>query len=159
MAPRVKRLRLQSAMAFALAIVALAIVAPATAVDDSALRRVIREASLTPYGSFKPAADFRYPDVTTGHPLSQPLIGHTSGDSTLAFSPDGKTLASGSFEKSVRLWHVPTGQPHGTSGCIVPPSTVISVPMSESAWRDRIRSFEISAIEAKASPRNPMERT
>jgi thiol-disulfide isomerase/thioredoxin len=48
----------------------LAIVAPATAVDESELRRVIREAGLTPYWSFKPAADFRYPDVTTGRPLT-----------------------------------------------------------------------------------------
>ena len=35
-------------------------------------------------------------DVTTGQPLSPPLIGHASLVTDVAFSPDGKTLASGS---------------------------------------------------------------
>jgi WD40 repeat protein len=42
-----------------------------------------------------------------------PLQGHTSVVWTVAFSPDGKTIVSGSLDKSLRLWDVATGQPHG----------------------------------------------
>lgn len=40
------------------------------------------------------------------------LEGHLAGISTLAWSPDGKTIASGSDDKSIRLWDVSTGKPY-----------------------------------------------
>ncbi len=39
-------------------------------------------------------------------PLGPPLTGHTNGVDSVAFSPDGHTLASGSFDATVRLWDV-----------------------------------------------------
>ena len=39
------------------------------------------------------------------------LKGHTEAVSSIAFSPDGQTLASGSLDDTVRLWDVNTGEP------------------------------------------------
>jgi WD40 repeat protein len=50
--------------------------------------------------------------------LSAPLTGHTDRVTTVVFSPDGRTLTSGSDDQAVRLWNVtdpghptPWGQP------------------------------------------------
>ncbi|HSZ30685.1 MAG TPA: WD40 repeat domain-containing protein, partial [Pseudonocardiaceae bacterium] len=45
--------------------------------------------------------------LTTGNTaLSTPLTGHTDWVNSVAFSPDGHTLASGSSDQTVRLWNV-----------------------------------------------------
>jgi hypothetical protein len=41
--------------------------------------------------------------------LRHSLMGHTNCVYTLAFSPDGKTLASGSMDQTVKLWDTATG--------------------------------------------------
>jgi thiol-disulfide isomerase/thioredoxin len=42
----------------------------AGASDDVDLRRIVREAGLVPYWSFKAAKDFSYPEVNTARPVS-----------------------------------------------------------------------------------------
>ena len=38
------------------------------------------------------------------------LTGHQSPVNSVSFSPDGKTIASGSYDKSIKLWNVADGQ-------------------------------------------------
>jgi WD40 repeat protein len=54
------------------------------------------------------------------------MYGHTNNIYALAFSPDGKTLASGSMDQTVRLWDVATGNLRET---IVPGETGTSSGM------------------------------
>jgi WD40 repeat protein len=49
--------------------------------------------------------------LTTNSRLMTFLHGHTTSVSSVAFSPDGHTLASSSLDNTVRLWDVATGQP------------------------------------------------
>ena len=57
-------------------------------------------------------------DPAHPEPLGQPLYGHTARVTSVAFSPDGHTLASGSGDDTIRLWNLtdpahpaPLGQP------------------------------------------------
>ena len=53
-------------------------------------------------------------DVATGRQIGTPLTGHTDAVCSVAFSPDGKTLASGSDDGTVRLWDVATHRQIGS---------------------------------------------
>ena len=38
------------------------------------------------------------------------LKGHTGEVSSVAFAPDGKTLATGSWDQTVKVWDITTGK-------------------------------------------------
>ena len=48
-------------------------------------------------------------DAQTGHPVLEPLEGHTDRVWSVAFSPDGKRVVSGSDDKTTHIWDVQTG--------------------------------------------------
>jgi WD40 repeat protein len=52
-------------------------------------------------------------DVATGKEQAT-FKGHTSWVNSVAYSPDGKTLASGSFDQTIKLWNVTTGKEQAT---------------------------------------------
>ena len=52
-------------------------------------------------------------DVATDRPIGGPLTGHAGGVFAVAFSPDGKTLASGNSDGTITLWNVATDRPIG----------------------------------------------
>ncbi|MFQ5858691.1 MAG: WD40 repeat domain-containing protein, partial [Anaerolineae bacterium] len=50
--------------------------------------------------------EIRLWDVATGRLIGQPLAGHTDVVWSVAFSPDGQSLASGSDDTTIMLWDV-----------------------------------------------------
>jgi WD domain, G-beta repeat len=70
-------------------------------------------------------------DADTGHPIGDPLQGHTGQVSCVAFSPDGRRVVSGSWDATVRVWDAATG-------------AATSTPRFKVADRNGIR-FELGA--------------
>lgn len=61
-------------------------------------------------GSIDKKTDYiRLLDFTTGEE-NKKLRGHTKNVESVAFSPDGRTLVSGSRDKTIRFWNVTTGK-------------------------------------------------
>ena len=77
------------------------------------------------------------------------LTGHTAGVLSVSFSPDGHTLASGSYDETVRLWDVGTGNPLRTlTGHTSYVASVSFSPdgrtLASGSWDDTIRLWEVS---------------
>ena len=72
--------------------------------------------------------------------MGAPLRGHTNSVTSLAFSPHGKLLATGSTDKTVMLWDVASRSRVGDRGCVhEQPVTALAffIRLSRSAWLDR----------------------
>ncbi|KAG2136357.1 uncharacterized protein EDB93DRAFT_785679 [Suillus bovinus] len=78
-------------------------------------------------------------DTGTGKPISQPLLGHTDGVTSVSFSQNGTHIISCSYDGTVRVWHTVIGKSkdhaeedcsssssHGS--CIPHPTAAIPTP-------------------------------
>ncbi len=81
------------------------------------LLAVARTATQIPACLIRPRTWFPSPSRRGQHdrharhwPCNGSLTGHTGTVNSVAFSPDGTTLASGSADTTVRLWDVASGQ-------------------------------------------------
>ena len=50
-------------------------------------------------------------NAQTGGDFGPALTGHTAAVNSVAFSPDSRTIVTGSLDKTLRLWPVPTMDP------------------------------------------------
>ena len=66
-------------------------------------------------GSRRPAGDVRLWNLSEAEPKPRArLISHEYGVVSVAFSPDGGKLASGGFDRAVKLWNAETGLEQAT---------------------------------------------
>ncbi len=89
-----------------------------------------------------------------------PLLvkGHTNLVFSVAFSPDGKTLASGAFDNTIRLWDLATGDPKGSplEGHNDRVTSVAFSPdgktLASGAFDNTIRLWDLATGDPKGSP-------
>lgn len=112
--------------------------------EISVLAAVNAVAATWPWGhAVLPESEQRLHDAILASHVRLTLSGHNSGVTSVAWSPDGKRLASGSWDKTVKVWNAETGKELLTLRGHT--STVTSVAWSPDGWRLATGSAESTA--------------
>ena len=110
------------------------------------------------YGRPRTDASIRLYDVASGKELCPPLKDHRVVVSGLVFWPDGKTLASSSFDQTIRLWDVsdpahvqPRGKPlRGNTSSI---TALALLPDSQTlisgSWGGSVQIYDTAEIRSR----------
>ncbi|QRV86978.1 Vegetative incompatibility protein HET-E-1 [Ceratobasidium sp. AG-Ba] len=84
--------------------------------------------------------------------LRSPLIGHTDWVWSVAYSPDGAYIASGSWDETIRMWDAHTGQQvgHPLTGHTWPAWSVAYSPdgayIASGSWDNTIRMWDVRSL-------------
>ena len=73
-------------------------------------------------------------DAATGQPVGQPLPGTTDAVTSVAFSPDGTRIASGSADDTIRLWDAATHAEVGVLRGHEAPVTGVAFRAAACSW-------------------------
>jgi WD40 repeat protein len=74
-------------------------------------------------------------DPTTGQCIAGPFQGHTGFVDSVAYSPDGSHVVSGSDDDTIRVWDLSTGQ------CVVGPFWGHEADHDDLSMKDALASF------------------